>query len=103
MHCTLADCISSAAAILNQGGRLAISIIHSRADEADQLLQANGLQLRQKLTVKDNPESEPWLMLLEAQKADNITEITKNSLTVFDQSRHYTYEMQQLCSAWLQK
>ncbi|MBQ9992939.1 MAG: methyltransferase [Firmicutes bacterium] len=103
LYCTLSDCIANAAAVLKNGGRLALCIVFERAEEAKKSLQENGLALRRIVEVRDSDKAEPWLMLLEAAKAAESDEIAIEKLVVHNENRQYTQQMLDFCSAWLKK
>lgn len=100
LYCTLAEVIGSAAELLAAEGSFALSIVWSRREEALSLLCGAGLMPVRELWVRDCEQSDYWLVLIEAQKTLEERACLRESLTVYDEKREYTPQMQTFCSAW---
>ena len=104
IYCTLTDCVNSAAQILKANGRFAFCVLYERRAEAKELLERYGFSLQEELCVKDNPTSDFWLCLFNAQKIqgkENTNPCKSDILIVYDEMRNYTEQMRDLCRAWL--
>ena len=66
--CTLEDVIVSAAYLVKNGGRFYMVHRAERLSDIIYLMRCNNLQPKRLTTVHANPESEPSLVLIEAQK-----------------------------------
>ncbi len=66
--CTLENVIESSAFLLKNGGRLYIVHLASRLSDVIYLMRKNNLQPKRMTMVSANPDKEPSLVLIEAQK-----------------------------------
>lgn len=66
--CTLEDVISSAAYLVKNGGRFYMVHRAERLSDIIYLMRCNNLQPKRLTMVQANPQSEPSLVLIEAQK-----------------------------------
>lgn len=66
--CTLEDVVTSAAFLLKNGGRFYMVHRAERLSDIIYLMRCNNLQPKKLTMIQANPESEPSLVLIEAQK-----------------------------------
>ncbi len=66
--CTLSDVAASAARLLKYGGRFCLCIPPERLFEAMHMMETHAIEPKRLRTVAKNPDSAPWLCLLEGRR-----------------------------------
>jgi Predicted O-methyltransferase len=93
MSCTIADIAASAKRNLKQGGRFFISYRPNRLVDAISAFRAERLEPKRLRFVRQTPQGEPWLVLVEARFDAGIGLEVAPDLVVETAAGGYTEEM----------
>lgn len=96
MMCTIDDVCQSAAKNLKFGGRLCICNRPQRLCDIMVAMRNAGLEPKRVRFVSKNPETAPWLVLVEGRKGGNPFLQVEPQLFTHDENGEYTKEMKRI-------
>ncbi|MGN0519512.1 MAG: tRNA1(Val) (adenine(37)-N6)-methyltransferase [Candidatus Fimenecus sp.] len=98
--CTLADISAAAARLLKYGGRFCLCIRPERLFETMQAMANVKIEPKKLRLVSKNPNSAPWLCLLEGRKGGKRGLQVQNGLYVYDENGNLSAEMRRIYGAY---
>ena len=101
--CTLKDIAAAAARLLKYGGRFCLCIRPERLLETMQTMASNGIEPKKLRLVSKNPNSAPWLCLIEGRKGGKHGMQVQNGLYIYDENGELSAEMRHMYGAYKEK
>lgn len=101
--CTFADIFGAAKKLLRYGGKMCVCFRPERLAEAMLEMQKQGLEPKRMRLVAKNPESAPWLCLLEGRYGGKSGITVLPNLFLYEQDGSYTEEMHRIYGAYKDK
>lgn len=103
VQCTFSDIFWSAKQLLRYGGKIAICFRPERLAEAIHDMQEQGIEPKKMRLVSKNPQSAPWLCLLEGRSGGKSGITVMPNFFLYEKDGSYTEEMQALLGAYRDK
>ncbi|MGN0570943.1 MAG: tRNA1(Val) (adenine(37)-N6)-methyltransferase [Candidatus Fimenecus sp.] len=98
--CTLSDISAAAARLLQYGGRFCLCIRPERLFETMQAMANAKIEPKRLRLVSKNPNSAPWLCLIEGRKGGKHGLQVQNGLYVYDENGNLSDEMRCIYGAY---
>ncbi len=91
--CTIDDVCKASAKLLRFGGKLCICQRPERLGDVIVAMKSAGIEPKRLRFVSKNPNSDPWLFLIEGKKGSNPYMKVEKGLYLYDDNGEYTDEM----------
>lgn len=98
--CTFSDVASAARRLLRYGGRLCICFRPERLAEAVRCMQAQKIEPKRLRLVSKNPQTAPWLCLLEGRLGGKVGMQVEPNLFIYDSEGNLSGEMRRIYGAY---
>lgn len=98
--CTFSDVTAAASDLLRFGGRLCICFRPERLAEAICCMQAKKIEPKRLRLVSKNPQTAPWLCLLEGRLGGKVGMRVEPNLFVYDNEGNLSDEMHRIYGAY---
>lgn len=98
--CTFSDVTAAASDLLRFGGRLCICFRPERLAEAICCMQAKKIEPKRLRLVSKNPQTAPWLCLLEGRLGGKVGMRVEPNLFVYDSAGNLSDEMRRIYGAY---